>query len=277
MHIRESAFAGSFYPGNRVDIEAMLRKLFGQIKIPGKRASFSAAYIVPHAGYVYSGKTAAYAYRILASNPKLAEVESIILIGPNHTGIGTPVSVSEADWETPIGTSSTDIELVRAICGASRIAVPDESAHSGEHSIEVQLPFLQYLGIDKRFVFVCMGDQSPEACTDLSDSITKAAESLNRHCVVIATSDFNHYESRDVGRAKDKKLFDCIEKLDYKLFNSVVARAGDSACGYGPITVAMAHAARNGASAGVLLDRSDSGEVTKEYGSVVNYASFAFF
>ena len=152
----------------------------------------------------------------------------------------------------------------------------DESAHEGEHSIEVQLPFLQYLFPKKRFVFICMGDQSLEASEILSKAIINAVDGLSRKVIMVASSDFNHYESAETAKRKDAKLLDAIKRLDYKSFNSLVDELDDSACGFGPITVAMMFSRHMGAKAGVVLRYTNSGEETRDYSSVVAYASIAF-
>lgn len=274
MPLRRSVVAGEFYSSSAKELDAFISGAIDEAMIP-EGMEKGCAYVSPHAGYEYSGKTAAYTYKALSMNAHIKDIDSIVLVGPNHTGIGTQVSVSAADWETPLGIVRNDLELSRAIVESSSNAEFDESAHGEEHSIEVQLPFLQHLGIDKKVAFICMGYQDLETSDDLASAIVNAADKIGRHVVVIASSDFNHYESRRIGEKKDRALFGKIESLDYAAFNRLVDDIGSSACGYGPITVAMEYAIKRGCKRGVLLDYSNSGLATGDFSSVVDYASFA--
>ncbi|MGC8538029.1 MAG: AmmeMemoRadiSam system protein B [Candidatus Micrarchaeia archaeon] len=274
MSLRRSVVAGEFYSSSASELSAFISKAIAEAKVP-EGVEKACAYVSPHAGYEYSGRTAAYAYKALSMNAHIKDIDSIVLVGPNHTGIGTQISVSETDWETPLGTVRNDLELSKAIVDASGIAEFDESAHAGEHSLEVQLPFLQYLNIGKKAAFICMGYQDLDTSKDLALAIADAVKTLGRHAIVIASSDFNHYESRSIGEKKDKVLFKYIESLDYAEFNKSVDKVGSSACGYGPITVAMEYASMNGCKKGILLYYSNSGLVTGDFNSVVDYASFA--
>ena len=274
MSLRRSIVAGVFYSSSARELGDFISRAIDEADIP-KGVENGCAYISPHAGYEYSGKTAAYTYKTLSMNAHIEDIDSIVLVGPNHTGIGTQVSVSAADWETPLGIVRNDLDLSKAIVGASNIAEFDESAHAEEHSIEVQLPFLQYQKIDKKAAFVCMGYQDLETSDDLASAIVDAADKLGRNIAVIASSDFNHYEPKKVGEKKDKALFGKIESLDYAAFNKLVDDIGSSACGYGPITVAMEYAIKRGCKKGVLLNYSNSGLTTGDFSSVVDYASFA--
>ena len=225
--------------------------------------SNASSYVVPHAGYMYSGKTAAFTYKAIKRNQSIEKIESIVIIEPNHTGNGKPISVSIEDWETPFGKASNDKELSKAIVGNSGYLQIDERAHEGEHSIEVQLPFTQYLFPGKKFVFICMEDQSVMASELLSKAIIKAADELNRRILIIASSDFNHYESAEVAKRKDSKLLDAIKILDYKNFNKLIYETNDSACGFGPITVAMLFARDSGKKKGVILNYTNWGRRQK--------------
>ncbi len=275
MQARKAAFEGSFYPRGKAKLEFTIESLMRMAKVNVDVAD-AAAYVAPHAGYQYSGRTAAHTFMAMGMNRNRGAIDDVIVIGPNHTGVGNPVSVSLIDWETPLGTAETDTELASAICSGSSIAGQDETAHYGEHSIEVQLPFLIHERIARRYVFICMGDQSIEACMDLAGAIGKAVKSTGRNALVLASSDFNHYEPADVGKRKDEELFGILHGLDYQAFNRRVYEIQDSACGYGPITVAAMYAKGKGASEGILLSYSNSGDMTQEFGEVVDYASFAF-
>ncbi len=275
MQARKAAFEGSFYPRGKAKVEFTLERLMDMAKV-NVDVTEAIAYVAPHAGYQYSGRTAAHTFAAMKLNKNHGAIDDVIAIGPNHTSIGSPMSVSMIDWETSVGTAETDTELAGAVCKESKFAEQDETAHYGEHSVEVQVPFLLHEGIAKRYVFICMGDQSIEACMDLAVAIGRAAAATKRMVAVLASSDFNHYEPAETGKRKDSELFALLQSLDYVAFNRRVHEIQDSTCGYGPVTVAAMYAVGKGARQGILLHSSNSGEVTGETGSVVDYASFAF-
>ncbi|EQD46068.1 UPF0103/Mediator of ErbB2A-driven cell motility (Memo), related domain protein [mine drainage metagenome] len=275
MPLRKSVFSGEFYSSDAGALGAFISKALEDADVKPGDAQDGCAYVSPHAGYEYSGKTAAYAYKALSMNKPATGIDTLVVVGPNHTGIGTPISVSAYDWETPLGIMRNDSELSKAIVDASGIAGFDETAHQDEHSVEVQLPFIQHIGVAKRATFICMGYQDIDTSKDLAGAISDASNKLKRSIAVIASSDFNHYEPQEIGEKKDRALFERIERLEYAEFNSLVDNVGSSACGYGPITVAMDYAKGVGCSKGVLLNYSNSGNATGDFSSVVDYASFA--
>jgi AmmeMemoRadiSam system protein B len=237
------------------------------------------SFVAPHAGYVYSGATAGYTYKALLASNVLAEADTIVLLGPNHTGRGDymhPISVSADDWEIPLGIARNDKYLSEALVDGCGIAAKDETAHAGEHSLEVQLPFMHSLFDSKRFCFVCMGEQDLESCGQVATALISTASKLNRAIAVVASSDLNHYESAVIAKKKDSALLKNAKSLDYASFNNSVMSIGSSACGYGPMTVAMEFASSNGDSEGIILDYSNSGDMTGDYSSVVSYLSMAF-
>ncbi|MDE1871444.1 MAG: AmmeMemoRadiSam system protein B [Candidatus Micrarchaeota archaeon] len=273
--MRGSVFQGMFYPSSRPEIRKFVESSVKDAEI-GEDVDGANAYVSPHAGYMYSGGTAAYTYRALMENRKLKDADSIVFVGPNHTGNGRPISVSMEDWETPAGKSLNDRKLSKEIAGSSEYIDVDEEAHSGEHSIEVQLPFLQCLAPEKKVSIICMGDQGLKASRILADAIIKASESTRRNILVIASSDFNHYESAETARRKDMRLLDAAKSLDSAGIISLAGETGDSACGIGPIAVAMLFAKHSGSKRGAVLKYSNSGYATKDYSSVVAYSSIAF-
>ncbi len=274
---RKPAVAGVFYTGNRNDLASQIDGFLGRAKAAWPLTRKAVAYVAPHAGYAYSGATAAYAYKSISMNSGLKDVDTFVVIGPNHTGMGRPVSVSATDWITPLGKVANDKEMSMEIVAQSGIAEIDEQAHRKEHSVEVQLPFLQRVVKKPACCFVCMGDQSMDSCTDISGAVLKSTKRLGRNTVVIASSDFNHYESAEVAMEKDMPAIKALNDMNPELFHRKIEELGDSACGFGPVTVAALFAMANGAEMGNLLKYSNSGEVTGDYGSVVAYASMAFW
>ena len=196
--------------------------------------------------------------------------------GPNHTGFGYPISISAANWNTPFGVVGNDLDLSNEMALQSDKITIDEEANRMEHSIEVQLPFLQSVVKRPRCCFVCMGNQSLDYCRILSSAILKGAKTLGRNIVVIASSDFNHYESADIAKSKDMPAIEELESLRFEQFHKKIEELDDSACGYGPITVSAMFARSSGAESGILLRYSNSGDVTGDYDSVVAYSSMAF-
>lgn len=272
--IRKPAVAGQFYPDHEGELARMLDKQLAAAKVgnfPG-----SVAFVAPHAGYEYSGGVAAYTYAALLKSNSAKKFDSVVVVGPNHTGYGKPVAVSMDDWQTPLGVVKNNVAVSRAIADAPGISV-DEIAHGFEHSVEVQLPFIQKVLPGMGCSFVCMGDQSYRESIGLTDAISGAAKKLGKRIAVIASSDFNHYESAEAAKRKDMPAIDALLKLDVEGFRELIHKSNDSACGYGPITVAALFARRNKATAGELLRYANSGDVTNDYGSVVAYASICFY
>jgi len=277
---RPPAQAGTFYP----DTERALRNQIQQSflhrlgpraipTIPQTRNQNLLGLIVPHAGYKYSGPVAAHSYYKLASAGIL---ESIIILGPNHTGLGSGVSImTEGEWSTPLGDVPVDTDLAREIADSSDLVDVEDEAHRNEHSIEVQLPFLQFI-YPRRFKFVpiCMMLQDLKTSIEIGEAIAKAAE--KHGAAVLASSDWTHYEPQEEAQSKDKQAIGAALQLNEKQFQEIIEERPVSACGYGPVT-AMIHAAKlRGVRSGNLLSYQTSGDVTGDKSSVVGYAAASF-
>lgn len=279
MAIRRPVVAGSFYEDNAEALKAQIESCFlsplGPKKLPqvnpkGPRKVLGL--VCPHAGYMYSGAVAANAYFSLAQDGK---PNTIVVLGPNHTGYGNPLStVNEGAWQTPLGNVQIDSEVAEAIAAESGIVDFDEIAHRHEHSIEVQLPFLQYLyGASFKLVPICFLMQDLETAQELGKAIAEAL--ANRNSVVVASSDFTHYESQTSVNRKDTEALKAIEVLDEKRFFEVIVAENVSACGYGPIATMMTYAKALGATKAELLSHKTSGDVTGDNSSVVGYSAVA--
>lgn len=267
--MRKAIFNGSFYPYSQNEINNVLKSLFEGVEVNTKRKAV--AVVAPHAGYIYSGKTAAYSYSSLKNFEG-----TVVLVGPNHTGYGSIVAVSTEDWETPLGVVKTDVELAEKIISNSKFAKENEAAHAQEHSIEVQLPFLQHVSKSFKIVAIAMLDQSIGKAIDLANAIIKSENETGRKVAVVASSDFNHYESATTAKKKDDEVIKEILKLDIEGFYKKIDETEDSICGYGPIACAMAFSKEKNAKP-LLLKYSNSGEATGDFESVVAYASIGFF
>ncbi|MEM3281696.1 MAG: MEMO1 family protein [Candidatus Micrarchaeaceae archaeon] len=272
--LRHPAVAGTFYPNDPASIRKFISNAIEEANL-NVDASNALSFVAPHAGYIYSGRIAAYTYKAVRDMLSRRKIDTFVIIGPNHTGYGAPVAISGKDWETPLGVVKNDIELSNKIA-EHRFVTIDDDAHEYEHSVEVQLPFLQMVAKEPKCTFICMGDQSLEASRALSSAIMDASNALGRSIAVIASSDFNHYESAKTAEKKDLPAIEYLTKLDYISFNSEISRSGDTACGYGPITVAAITAIERKAKKGILLKYGNSGDETKDYSSVVAYASIIF-
>ncbi len=270
--MRYPAVAGAFYPSSasqlRQDAQGYLSEAAKTVS-PLPRL----AIVCPHAGYVYSGSCAAYSFSA-CSNWLLRELTAIV-IGPNHTGAGSPISVSFDDWKTPLGQIKCDAELADAIVKAGKIASRDEAAHFSEHSCEVQLPFLQLCAPQAKAVCICMGYQDIDSARDLGKAIFDAVAKTKRNTIVIASSDFTHYEPAESARKKDMPAIERLLALDGEGFEKMADSRSLSICGHGPIAAALFYSKLAGAKKCELLKYTNSGETTGEDASVVAYASLA--
>ncbi len=228
--------------------------------------------VCPHAGYIYSGPVAAHAYFSLAQDGK---PDVFVILGPNHTGYGNPLSaMRESAWRTPLGDVQIDTETADAIASETGIVDFDEVAHKHEHSIEVQLPFLQFLyGAAFKFVPLCFLMQDLESAMEVGRGLAEVL--ANKNAVVIASSDFTHYEPQARVDKKDANALKAVEALDQKEFFQVIESEDISACGYGPIAALMTYAKALGATKAEVLCHKTSGDVTGDKTSVVGYAAVA--
>lgn len=278
--VRNPAVAGMFYPADPGELRKMLKWCFthrlGPGREPPKKPGTTrniVAMQVPHAGYMYSGPCAAVAYLRLFEDGK---PDCFIILGPNHTGVGLPVAVWPAGkWKTPLGEVAIDEDVAKILLEHEDVLAPDYSAHVSEHSIEVQLPFLQYLfGSDFTFVPICMGDQSPETARRVAEAIVDAIKRSGKDIVVLASSDMTHYEPHDRAVERDNEALAAIAALDVERLYDLV-ESGLSMCGFGPVAVAM-HVAREFGAGGRVLRYYTSGDITGDYDAVVGYAAVSF-
>lgn len=259
--MRAPAVSGQFYPRDKKDLNREISRCFEGIP-PGEKPVLGG--VVPHAGYVYSGNTAAHVYS------KLPPADTFVLLGPNHTGYGSPVSVSKEKWVTPLGEIETDIEFIDLM--PKRIIDTDEMAHKYEHSIEVQLPFLQHRFNNFKIVPICMGMQDEETAVDVGIEIAETVRKLNKKVVIIASSDFSHYKPYKVARDDDAYFIKSIIELDVPGFYRQLYERNASVCGYGPIAAMLTASKELGARKATLVKYSTSGDTTGDMGAVVGYA-----
>lgn len=261
--IRRAAVAGSFYGGSRERLRVQAADL---ITGDGTRARAIGA-VVPHAGYIYSGKVAGAVYA------RLAFPDVFVILGPNHTGLGAGVAImTYGAWETPLGQVPINTDLARAIQRNSQIIEEDHLGHLREHSIEVQLPLLQAFGIPFSFVPICLFSSEFAACRDVGLAIAEAVAQSDRSALVVASSDMSHYIDHAQAKLKDQQAIDAIVALDPERLHRVVKREGITMCGFHPTTALLVAARELGASSAELVGYATSGDITKDYTSVVAYA-----
>jgi AmmeMemoRadiSam system protein B len=280
VKIRRPTQAGAFYEGNAESLKIQIENCFLQEFGPKKRPEINkngprkiVGLVCPHAGYMFSGSVAANAYYELASDGK---PDIVVILGPNHTGYGSGLAVvSEGFWRTPLGDVEVDGETANGIVRETRIVDVDELAHRFEHSVEVQLPFLQYLyGSEFRFVPICFQMQDLASAVEVGKALTKVLAGKN--AVVIASSDMTHYEPQGNAAAKDMAALKAVEAMDERRFYSIIEKQNVTACGYGPIAALITAAKGLGATEAKLLCYKTSGDTTGDYSSVVGYAAVCF-
>ncbi len=288
MLVREPYVAGYFYPKEKDKLIETIESCFLDDRIgPGRlpeveniqRMRRSCGIVVPHAGYTYSGKVAAHSYLWAASKGK---PDLIVIIGPNHNGglidwtesdrtrgfIATVFPTGE--WKTPLGNSKVNSKIAKDISYIWKYCEQDVDSHMAEHSIEVQLPFLQYLyGFDVPIVPITLIDQSKYLVNELSNALKEATKGLN--VLYVISSDFTHYETQEFASKTDHRIIDLILKNDMDSFYKEII-AGATVCGFGAIGILMKFGFRKRN----LLKYATSGDVTGDFRRVVGYASISF-
>lgn len=277
---RIPAVAGQFYFGEKEKLIRQIKNCFVHELGPGrlpeedkatdKRKIIGA--IVPHAGYMFSGAAAAHVYKQLAESKK---PDTVVIIGPNHTGVGSGLSVyPEGTWKTPIGSLEIDSEFAKEILKCGEMIDLDENAHKYEHSIEVQLPFIQFIwGNSIKIVPICMMLHDLDASDDVAYSIADASENLKRDIVILASSDFSHYVPERVAYELDRLAIETILKLDEEKLIKTIERKKISMCGFAPISSMIVAAKEFGAKKAELLKYYTSGDILGDKTQVVGYAA----
>jgi AmmeMemoRadiSam system protein B len=261
--IRQPAVAGRFYPRDpnvlRADVNSYL--ISREARVPALGC------VVPHAGYMYSGHVAGAVFA------RLQIPQHCILLCPNHTGVGTPLSImSTGGWLTPLGNVAVESDLAEGLKDNFSLLTEDSDAHRSEHSAEVELPFLQVLRPDMGFVPIAIGTGRYEILEGLGHAIAEVLRQWNAHILIIASSDMNHYENDAITRIKDHKAIDRIVALDPKGLFEVVTREEISMCGYGPTVAMLTAVLELGATRADLVKYATSGDVSGDRNMVVGYA-----
>lgn len=221
----------------------------------------------PHAGFMYSGAVAGAVYS------RLKLPDTFIIVGPNHTGMGSSVSVfSDGRWEMPNGTVEVDDKLAKTIINKSEYASEDYNAHLGEHSLEVQIPFIQHFINSFKIVPITMMSTTLEVCRDLGYAISEAVKEAKKDVLIIASSDMTHYESAAYAKEKDTMAIDRILSLNPHGLHEVITKQHITMCGVAPAVTMLYAALLLGATKANLIKYMNSGDVSGDYDQVVGYA-----
>ena len=261
--IRNPVVAGQFYPASPLELRKMLAG-FIDTKVVKEEVI---GLLAPHAGYIYSGAVAGAAFS------RIRMGETFVILCPSHTGRGKPLSImTEGTWKTPLGDVSIDSELGKKILSGSRHLQEDFDAHQNEHGIEVQLPFLQYLSGDFRFVPIVLWDASAAVFKQVGREIARAISGYNKRVVILASGDMTHYEPHEVARTTDMQAVEAMLDLDENELNRRFTKGNMSICGYPAVMVLLVAAKELGATHAELVKYQTSGDVSGDYSAVVGYA-----
>ncbi len=259
--IRKPAVAGYFYPRDPI----RLREMIEQFLVPQADRIKASGALCPHAGYMYSGPVAGAVYS------HIQIPERVILIGPNHTGLGAKASImTQGSWLTPFGEVEVDTTLASKILEYSQHIKEDTQAHLAEHSLEVQIPFLQYFKPQVKIVPITIMGISYSTAQEIGEAIGKAVAS--QETVIIASSDMTHYEPQKAAANKDHKALEAILKLDPQELYERVTTMDISMCGVMPTIATLIACIHLGCKKAQLIRYMTSGDTTGDYSQVVGYA-----
>jgi len=264
--IREPAVAGQFYPAHPESLRKSIRTYLG----PGEPSLDAKGIVAPHAGYMYSGAVAGAVYAAVRL-PK-----RFIILGPNHTGGGAALSLHPSgQWRTPLGLVGIDEELNKHLTRECTLLVEDTAAHAREHSIEVQIPFLQLRADPMSFAAICIGTADYASLETLGHALGRVVKATPDPVLLVASSDMSHYEAADVASRKDRFAIEKMVDVDPLGLYRTIFEKDVSMCGFAP-TVALLTACRDlGASRGQLVRYANSGDVSGDFDRVVGYAGMA--
>lgn len=260
---RKAAVAGQFYHATAAKLDHQVRQYVTD-NLPKEHAL---CVLAPHAGLIYSGAVAGEVYS------RITIPDTFLLIGPNHTGLGARMALmSGGEWEIPTCAFRIDEELSRKVLSHVPIVSSDTQAHTFEHSLEVQLPFMAYFCSKTKIVPLTVMSLTLEECRMLGEGLARSIKETDYPVVVVASSDMSHYVSDETAREKDRMAIDRILALDPEGLFDVVRRERISMCGYIPATAMLFAAKALGAVGARLLRYATSGEVSGDYDHVVGYA-----
>lgn len=262
--MRSAVVADRFYPGSPSALSAYLAQLMPVIPAADKEEAL--AVISPHAGYVYSGGVAG------ETMARVRIPDTVIILGPNHHGRGAPLAVGTDTWRMPLGEVAVDRDLARRILERSTVITEDETAHNAEHSLEVQVPFLQHGNRKVAIVPIVVSHVPYQVCEEAASDLAAAIREHPAPVLLVASTDMTHYESRRDASRKDHLALERIRALDPKGLYETVLGNRISMCGIMPTTIVLLAAKKLGAKRARLVRYTDSGEASGDTDQVVGYA-----
>ena len=279
MPLRKPAVAGQFYPSEPAELSSLIDSCYLHPLGPGKAppapksGASTVAVVSPHAGYIYSGPVAAHSYLHVSS---MADPDLVVVVAPNHYGVGSGVSTfKEGAWETPLGRMRVDEEAARRLVDLAGIVTFDPGAHRLEHSLEVQLPFIQRIYGDRvPLLPISLLFQDIDTAKTIAGAVTSLAR--GRRAVLVASSDLTHYEPADEAKKKDMALIQRLLEMDLEGFYSTLEGLSVTACGFGAIATVMEAARSLGLGKAELLKYASSGDTSGDNLQVVGYGALRF-
>jgi AmmeMemoRadiSam system protein B len=272
--IRPPAVAGTFYPREPRELLTRVQQFLAEGRDAESMDSHTRsvlACLVPHAGYFFSGGVAGAVYA------RIQIPKRVVILGPRHRPGGANFAINcEGAWETPLGGAKIDTELAQALLAACPLLVEDDAAHKREHSLEVQLPFLQALSKDFQFVPIAIGTLKFDELSQLGHALSRVISSPAEPVLLIASSDLNHYEPEEITHVKDRRAIDRMLALNPRGLHDTVRREGITMCGCGPAVAALTAALDLGATRAELVRYSTSADVLGDRDDVVGYAGMLF-
>ena len=262
--MRAAVVADRFYPGSPSELNLYLAQLMPDIPPADKQQAL--AVISPHAGYIYSGSVAG------ETMDRVRVPDTVVILGPNHHGRGAPLALGTDTWRMPLGEVAVDQELARLILERSRVITEDETAHNDEHSLEVQVPFLQRGNSKVSIVPIVVSHLPYQVCVEAAADLASAIREHARPVLLVASTDMTHYESRREASRKDQLALERIKALDPKGLYETVLGNRISMCGIMPTTIVLLAAKELGAKRARLVRYTDSGEASGDTHQVVGYA-----
>lgn len=263
--VRKPVVAGQFYPSTSRRIKEQISSFLGG----SVKKEKVLACMLPHAGYMYSGRVASQTVS------QIDIPDKVILLGPNHTGEGSSFSImTEGIWQTPLGDIKIDSHLANDLLQNIKYLNSDDLAHAYEHSLEVQLPILQYFRSGLEIVPISFLSKNIDALKDVGEGIARVIKESNDldSILIVASSDMTHYEPQNEAERKDKQAIEAILELDADRLAERVSSLNISMCGYAPVIVMLSAVKHLGAKSARLVKYQTSGDVTGDKESVVGYA-----
>ncbi|MDA2920925.1 AmmeMemoRadiSam system protein B [Desulfobacterota bacterium AH_259_B03_O07] len=269
---RSPAVAGAFYPADKVELQNMI---FNMLDVSSSEQidDHIIGLISPHAGYVYSGKIAAEAYKQI----QISKYDNVIVIAPSHFEYFQGCSIYYGNYQTPLGIVETNVDMAEEIVGNSQTITESSKGHMGEHSLEVQLPFLQITLENFKLIPVVIGNQDYSTAIELSNVICEVLSRSEYETLIIGSSDLSHYYPIDTAKEMDGFIIKAIEGFNEKQLFDDISLKKCEACGFGPMISTMMIAKKLGANHSKNLSYGTSGDTSGDYGSVVGYLSSAFY